>query len=403
MDGIAKKYFIYFLSLLLNQWLMISSETEFNLTYSSIFVLLDKTIVDVAQDGIHFFDAQLNNENTSHFVQFTVPLENKETSSRISFDQFSQEYDEYILILCRRIIYIFDKQHNLKSNFSLDESIQEINDKSKYIIAYKKIDESLHYLIRYSDYTSHYIQHYKFNLNSLNVENIVENPIDRIVINDGIYPNSAYCSFMSYTDINHDILSCFYVCRQTNIILMNTVSYDPEKNFNEIDSLRYNITINFWNGETIYFEGKTNEEKDKVLFYFYQEDYFWGTFDYTNHFSDFVPIDGTRNLVYNYFGHKLLYFRDTKEFIAFSSFNLKCTKFIMVFHYNLTIKYKGILDNGIHCWDIGPNNIFYNGNNYTIIYEDIRDRSNGNSYSAVKVPINELSLAPLEPSNPSTS
>ena len=29
----------------------------------TIFVLLDKTIVDVAQDGIHFFDEKLNNED----------------------------------------------------------------------------------------------------------------------------------------------------------------------------------------------------------------------------------------------------------------------------------------------------------------------------------------------------
>ena len=400
MGAMVKKNFIYFLSLLFNQWLMISCAQDFNLIYSSIFVLLDKTIVDVAKDGIHFFDAQLNIENTSHFVKFTDPLESIEVASRTSFSQFSQKYDEYILILCRRIIYIFDKQHNLKSNFSLDDSIQDIYGKSKYIIAYKKINESLHYLIRYSDSNSHHILHYEFNLSSSNVENTTENPIDTININVGEFSISVYCSFMSSTNINHDILSCFYVsAKNNNIKLMNSVSYDPENNFNEIDSLRYNITVNFWESDHKYFEGITNEKKDKVLFYFFHQNSFWGTFDYTNHFSDFVSINGSNDFLREYYGHKLFYFRETKEFIIFSSFN-NCTKFIMVFHSNLAIHYKGFLDNRINCWQPGPNNIFYNGNNYTIIYEDNRARAN--SYGAEKIPINELSLIIVEQSNPST-
>ena len=165
MGTITKKYFIYFLLLLFNHWFILSYEREFNLIYSSIFVLLDKTIVDVAKDGIHFFDEELNNEETSHFVNFTDPLGDVNDISKISIAQFSGKYDdEYLLILCRRIIYIFDKQHNLTSNFSLDETIPDYSNIVKYIIPYKKLNESLHYLIRYSDYSSHHILHYKFNL-----------------------------------------------------------------------------------------------------------------------------------------------------------------------------------------------------------------------------------------------
>ena len=165
MGTITKKYFIYFLLLLFNHWFILSYEREFNLIYSSIFVLLDKTIVDVAKDGIHFFDEKLNKEETSHFVNFTDPLGDVNDISKISIAQFSGEYDDgYLLILYRRIIYIFDKQHNLISNFSLDESIPDITNFIKYLIPYKKLNESLHYLIRYSDYSSHHILHYKFNL-----------------------------------------------------------------------------------------------------------------------------------------------------------------------------------------------------------------------------------------------
>jgi hypothetical protein len=195
MGAITKKYFIYFLSLLFNQWLMISSETEFNLIYSTIFVLLDKTIVDVAQDGIHFFDEKLNNEDTSRFVSFTVPLKSKEEIANISISQFSKESDEYLLILCRRLLYIFDKEHNLISNFSI-ESIPENNERINYIIAYKKENEYLHYLIRYSFNNYPHIEHYIFNLDNSNDENMLENPIHSKIIYEDIYPKSVYCSFI---------------------------------------------------------------------------------------------------------------------------------------------------------------------------------------------------------------
>ena len=404
MGAITKKYFIYFLLLLFYQWLMISSETEFNLIYSSIFVLLDKTIVDVAQDGIHFFDGQLNNEDTSLFVNFTDPLKSKDEIAKISITQFSKESGEYLLILCRRTIYIFDIKHNLISNFSIDESIPENNERIKYITAYKKENEYLHYLIRYNFNNFHNIQHYIFNLNNSNDENMLENPIHTKIINDNIYPKSAYCSFMtplSSTNIDHDILNCFYVCSKDYKNFIISVSYDPNNDFNEIDSLKYNKSFNFWHGDGIFFGAITNEVKDKVLFYFIQISQYWGTFDYINKFSDFVPENNTQYLENNFYAHNLFYFRDTKEFIALSSFGNICQKFIMVFHSNLTINYKSILDFG-YCWDRGPNNIIYNGNNYTIIYEDVRSRSKGNIYGAGITPINELRFIPLETPNTQT-
>mgnify|MGYP006873012459 CR=1 FL=1 len=403
MGIVAKKYFIYFVLLLFNQWLLIIGiETEFNLIYSSMFVLLDNKIVDVAKDGIHFFDEQLKNEDTSHALNFTVPLTLNDIST-ISINQFSEEYGEYILILCKRILYIFDKEHNLITNISFEEIIGENNN---HIIAYKKENEYLHFIIRYTadGDNFHIILHYKYNLNSLDDENISKNLTDTITISDGIYPKSNYCLFMtplSSTGIDHDILNCFYVSSKTTYILMNSISYDPANNFNEIDSLRYNIPFNFWKGDGMFFGAITNEEKDKVLFYFRQDICYWGTFDYTNLFSDFVPGSDAQNLAYNNYGHKLFYFRETREFIALSSFGDKCQKFIIVYHSNLKINYKGILDFGA-CWEIGPNNIIYNGNNYTIIYEDTHQGKNGNAYSARTIPINEIGFTNLQPLNPST-
>jgi len=407
----TKIYLIYFFSLFLNQWLMVvNSEREFNLIYSKIFILFDKTIVDVAKDGIHFFDKNLENEDTLHFINFTVPLQDKNDISKISISQFSRESGEYLLILYRRILYIFDKDHNLISNFSIDEDIGEIDDNIIYVIAYKKENKFLYFIIRYSDKNFHHILYYKFYLNSSNTENIEdiedieENPILSKTIADDINPKSVYCSFMAppSTNIDHDILNCFYVSSKNYKYYMVSASYDPKRNYNEIDSLRYSKSLDFWSGNDIFFEGIANDAKDKVLFYFRQVYWYWGTFDFTNLFSDFVLVSKTYNLAYNYYGHKLLYFNDTQEFIIMSSFSDKCQKFIMVFNRNLTINYKGILEFGQACYDIGPFNIFYNGNNYTIIYEDTRWRVSDNIYTAIIIPINELGFSHLEPSIPST-
>ena len=405
MGANVKKYFIYFFSLLFNQWLMISSETEFrdNLFYSSILVLLDSTIIDVAKDGIHFFDAEFKNEEKTHFFNFTVPLELGDIS-KVSITQFSEDSGEYMLILCKRILFIYDKDHNLKINFSLEELLGDMNNN---IIAYTKKGEYLHYIIRYSDWGSHHILHFKFNLNSIssNIENTIENSKENeIIIDNFIYLNAIYCLFMkplSSFNINNDILNCFYVSKINWPNLIFSYSYNPEDNFNEITSLRYNLTLDFFNTDPLFFLAITNKEKDKVLFYFYHGFPYWGTFDYTYHFSNFVKEDEVIDLENTNHGHKLFYFRETNEYIAISSFGKTCQKFIIVYNGNLTIKYKGNLDFK-QCWGSGPSNIFYNGNNYTIIYEDTRWIDSIFFSGTIMSPIDEIVFIPFETSNSPT-
>ena len=124
MIAIIKNYFSLFLSLLFNLWLIVNNEKVYldNLIYSSTLVLLDNKIVDVAQDGIHFFDEQFQNEEETNFIEFSENLGFYDFS-KISMSQFSQKYEEYILILCKRILYIFYKNHNLIINISLSDSI----------------------------------------------------------------------------------------------------------------------------------------------------------------------------------------------------------------------------------------------------------------------------------------
>ena len=405
MGAIVKKYFLFFFSLLFNQWLMISSETEFrdNLSYSSILVLLDNTIIDVAKDGIHFFDAQFKNEEKTHFFNFTIPL-NIDDIPKVSITQFSEESGEYILILCKRILFIYDKDHNLKINFSLEGLLGDMNNN---IIAYKKKGEYLHYIIRYSDWSSHHILHFKFNLNSIvsNTENTIENSKEKeIIIDNSIYKDAIYCLFMkplSSFQISNELLNCFYVSQMNWPNFIFSYSYDPENSFNEVSSLRYNLTLDFFNTNPIFFLAITNKEKDKVPFYFYHGCPFWGTFDYTKHFSIFVKEDEVKDLENSNYGHRLFYFRETNEYIAISSFGNSCQKFIIVYNGNLSIKYKGILDFK-QCWALGPSNIIYNGKNYTIIYEDSRWIDSIFFSGTIISPIDEIVFIPFEISNSPT-
>ena len=170
MIAIIKNYFSLFLSLLFNLWLIVNNEKVYldNLIYSSTLVLLDNKIVDVAQDGIHFFDEQFQNEEETNFIEFSENLGFYDFS-KISMSQFSQKYEEYILILCKRILYIFDKNHNLIINISLSDSIQDSENK---IIAYKMENNYLHYIITSTvNYNQYGIIHFKYNLNSNEKEN----------------------------------------------------------------------------------------------------------------------------------------------------------------------------------------------------------------------------------------
>ena len=396
MIAIIKKNFSLFLSLLLNLWLTISNESVYieNLVYSSTFILLNNKIVDVAQDGIHFFDEQFQNEESTHFIEFSEQLDGFYDLSKISMSQFSQDYEEYILILCKRMLYIFDKEHNLIIKINLSDSIQDSENK---IIAYKKENNYLHYIITsLVNYNQYGIIHFKYNLNSINeIENTIENQKDI-----STYSYAFYCIFMaplSSLIINYDILNCFYISSWTPIQLY-TSSYDPEQNFNEIESLRYYIEFDYFNSQPVFFGAITNEEKDKALIYFiHNENAGWVTFDYTNKLSNIVKKNDIGYFYYASFPHRLLYFKNPKEFIIISTLKNGCKKFIVVFNNDLIINYSGILDFG-QCQESGLNNIFYENNNYTVIIDKIEWNFKG----CIIIPIKDINFTSSEISNPST-
>jgi hypothetical protein len=318
MIAIIKKYFSLFLSLFLNLWLIVSNEKVYldNIMYSSTLVLLDNKIVDVSQNGIHFFDEQFENEESNHFYPFTENL-NIYTGdySKIAMTQFSKEYEEYILILCKSILYIFDKEHNLIIDINLYESIQDIDNK---IIAYKKENDYLHFIITSMDSQYYNIIPFKFDLNNNTTEIITEN---KRVINSKIYKKAFHCLFMAplpFPSINYDILNCFYISFSSWPVQLYTTSYDPEQNFKEINSLEYNIEFDCFAGDALFFAAITNNNKSKTLLYMLHNTSppAWVTFDYRNHFSSIVKEKDINNLFYGGYGHKIFYFNNTKEFIA---------------------------------------------------------------------------------------
>jgi hypothetical protein len=288
MIAIIKNYFSLFLSLLFNLWLIVSNEKVFldNLIYSSTLVLLDNKIVDVTQNGIHFFDEQFQTEEENHFIEFSENLNGYDDLPKISMSQFSQDYEGYILILCKKILYIFNKNHTLINNISLDDLIKDNNN----IIAYKKENNYLHYIITSMiTYYNYYIIHFKYNLNS----NVIENTIEDQIANN-ISAFKFQCLFMtplSFPSKNYDFLNCFYISSGYPFQLY-TSSFDPEQRFNEIESLRYNMTFDCFNADPLFFGVITNEEKDKTLFYSVHNNHAcWTTFNYINNFTNFDKMN----------------------------------------------------------------------------------------------------------------
>ena len=396
MFAIIKKYFLLFLSLLVNLWLIVSNEKVYldNIMYSTTMVLLDNKIVDVSQNGIHFFDEQFQNEEPSHFIQFSENL-NQYTDDffKISMSQFSNEYGEYILILCKRIIYIFDKKHNLIININLDESIGDIDNK---IIAYKKENDYLYYIITSMDSTYYNIIPFKFDLNSNQTEILTEN---QIVMESKIYKYAFYCLFMapsSFSSINNDVLNCFYISYSSWPVQLKSTSYDPEQNFKEIESLKYNIEFDCFAGDPLFFGAITNKEKSKTLLYMLHNTSppAWATFDYINNFSNIVKENDINNLFYGRYGHKMFYFNNTKEFITISTLDL-CKKFIIVYNNDLAINYKGILDLG-QCGESGLNNIFYDESDYSLVIDSWETQG------SKAISIKDIDFTPLQIINPST-
>ena len=92
----------------------------FNMTQTFLpysLTLLNNDNILVINNGIHFFDANLQNEKTEKKVLFDTEIAESDFN-KIAIAQFSTVYDEYIMVLAKNIMYFFTKEYNcLIKNF----------------------------------------------------------------------------------------------------------------------------------------------------------------------------------------------------------------------------------------------------------------------------------------------
>ena len=247
-----------------------------SVVFPTSLTLLDNSNVLVANDGIHFFNEDFTQEDSSKRVELTI---DKDDLEKITMSQFSSENDGYILILVQNILYIFDINKNLKKYFNITE---DINANHYCIIPYKKdSNNNLNFIISYKDSLQIVLAIIQFNLSDENLDLIINKKIYTPHLKDGTdiqVLEGVSCIFMSYS--TNILLNCFSSILYPPQIY--STSFNPENNFEEIEDLRFYKEIN----QPYIISAITNEDKKKAIIYFvtFSNNLFWTIFDYANEF-----------------------------------------------------------------------------------------------------------------------
>lgn len=116
--------------------------------YPTILTLLSQKIVQVTNDGIHFFDSEYSNEETDKFISLNIPTDIDNYKTALA--QFSENDDGYILILVMNVLYIFYPDGTRITSYNISNII---NGDYYCITPYKKESNKLYYFISYVDKT----------------------------------------------------------------------------------------------------------------------------------------------------------------------------------------------------------------------------------------------------------
>ena len=357
-----------------------SQLSSIEVTYPVSLQLLDSSNVIATSDGLYFYSQDLS--TCTKGVDFTIELNDL---NNIVMAQFPHEHEGYILILVKNILYIFDKNKNKKSEKDLNEYI--INGKEFNIIPYTFDNNNLilYFFISYLETNNFFIQNITYYLTG---DILNQNKFQIDVKRDGSSQNINHISCLllnpSSIIINHELLTCFGAIQYE----VFSITLDPKDNFNELESFTDFITSSeFGTSPLTFVKSVHNKNKEKAFIYVVDCNYPFhphiGTFDYINKLSSFkkesLNTEESNGLTLDYYINKVFYFSQTEEFVVVSDFNNKgCKKFVMVFHNDCTIYYKGIIAFDNECYNSNSFIVFFNGFNYTILVDG--ENSNGKSF-----------------------
>ena len=344
--------------------------------YPSTLTLLSQKVVLVANDGIHFYDQNLDNEEEGKFIPLNITTE--QDNIKTTLTQFSSENDGYILILVMDIIYFFKAD----GTFIISSDISNlINNEYYCLVPYKKESNYLNYIISYTNQTEKtlILHHFKFDINSK-----INQQENKKIFNAFAQETKEKANkivggtcIILLDSSNNDLLTCFYSIKFP--VEIQSHSFDPNDNFKEItNKTAYYSAASEFSSPPPYISGITNLDKQKALIYAvsYGNSY-WQTFDFNNGFSS-LSKNAMDNIIIVYPKHKMFYFRQNHEFVLLSQSN-SCNIFITVFNNDFTLKALTSFDPQGICYNNYFSTIFYNGNNYIIV----NDNQDGNVHQLV--------------------
>ena len=340
-----------------------------NINHKILTLSNGKTIL-VSKDSIHIFTPEIIEEK-SKLLRFNQILSSNEIKEKIEIAKFTQENEEYIIILIMNKIYFFDKD-GTKINFSyLSDEFKNIN----YSLAsYKKENNYLYYFITYpsNDKKTFILNYFKFAINSPNSNNLIISK--EVEINsqnekiDNLALSKITCTLMS----PQNYLVCFYVLTYDTTIEIEAKVFDPKNKLNEIkkfSKIREKNKNNIYHH--IFISAEINEEKTKAFIYIVYGYPYALTFDLENSFSEFNRVIDINFFKKGESQHKLFYLKEKKEFLIASLINYKlCKIFIAYYNSNFEIIYQGVIEQNYKCQNLNSFSSFQNGTLYTILNEN---------------------------------
>ena len=373
-------------------------------SYPYIKTLLNGNNVLVDSLGIHFMNSDLSNEYETKKILFDTPIESTTDYSKTVISQFSSVDDGYIMILLKNKIYFFqnDGTSLITNPFDLSEII---NSDYYNLIPYKKVGNDLYYIISYTNAGQKklIIHYFKFNNNLENVELYTKDIgiVSQKTNFDPTYLNGGSCIFLFSSSYGYNILLCFYASSYP--VEIQVRAFDPNNNFDEINEL-----CNYFDNEgnmdfPDYLSVLENSEKNKAFIIFNSRTAYSLIYDFANNFTNFIKLgtDEYNNLDSLFYRNKFTYYTQTNEYCFVSSlYGIPKIPF-MFFNNDFTLKGIGMFQTVSDVYGINTASSYYNGRNYSIIYDDNRVNDDPEKKPLLSGLIEDI--IPVEPETPETT
>ena len=339
--------------------------------YPNVFTLLNQNILLFDNHGIHIYNSDFTNEDSTKKCSFETNFPLPKDNSKTTISQFSSQDGGDIMVL------VLDKMYFLTCEGTKEGEVDlsgEINGEHYSLNPYKKVGNELHYIISYipqEGYQNFTIDYFKYNVQTGKNERIYSKNIFPKVESNGVSPSSmtgVSCMFLSNSHFSYEIYTCFYSVSFG--VEIQAKSFDPENDFEVLEDYSSYYETGF-TSLIPYLYAVPNENKQRVFVYFLFSKPYWITFDFDNEFSTHISFNYNSDLYIldQYYMNKVFYFRQTHEIVCSFTTTQMTQKYILIFNSDFTLKESTdiILTN---CYNSFSYGIIFDGNSYNIVNDN---------------------------------